>query len=136
MVLGYDPQLEHYWVLDCYEASAKTTAEHCVKFHEFIDRYNCDPVFIDSAAAQFAADLAYVHDIATVSAKKAVLPGITFVQNIVEQNRLFVVPGAQRVLQVLDQYRWDIATQKERPVHDQYSHMADALRYALYSYVV
>ena len=136
VVLGYDPQLEHYWVLDCYEASAKTTAEHCQQFHELIDRYAIDPVFIDSAAAQFAADLAYVHDIATVSAKKAVLPGITFVQNIVEQNRLFVVPGAQRVLQVLDQYRWDIATQKERPVHDQYSHTADALRYALYSYVV
>jgi hypothetical protein len=136
VVLGYDPQLEHYWVLDCYEASAKTTAEHCLKFHELIGRYAVDPVFIDSAAAQFAADLAYVHNIATVSAKKAVLPGITFVQNIVEQNRLFVVPGAQRVLQVLDQYRWDTSTPRERPVHDQYSHTADALRYALYSYVV
>jgi len=136
VVLGYDPQTEHYWVLDEYEAAAKTTAEHCAKFHEFIQRYHCDPIFIDGAAAQFAADLAYVHDIATVGAKKAVLPGITFLQNIVEQNRLFVVPHCQRVLQVLDQYRWDITTQKERPVHDQYSHMADALRYALYSYVV
>lgn len=136
VVLGYDPQTEHYWILDEYEAAAKTTAEHCAKFHELIQRYNCDPIFIDGAAAQFAADLAYVHDIATVGAKKAVLPGITFLQNIIEQNRLFVVPHCQRVLQVLDQYRWDITTQKERPVHDQYSHMADALRYALYSYVV
>lgn len=136
VVLGYDPQTEHYWILDEYEMAAKTTAEHCAKFHEFIQRYRCDPIFIDGAAAQFAADLAYVHDIATVGAKKAVLPGITFLQNVIEQNRLFVVPHCQRVLQVLDQYRWDITTQKERPVHDQYSHMADALRYALYSYVV
>jgi len=136
VVIGYDAQLEHYWILAEYEAAAKTTAEHCQKFQEFLAKYNCDPVFIDSAAAQFAADLAYVHDIATVGAKKAVLPGITFVQNIVEQNRLFVDPGCTRVLQVLDQYRWDIDSDRERPLHDQYSHMADAIRYAIYSYVV
>lgn len=92
VVVGYDPVLEHYWILDEYEAAAKTTAEHCVRFHELIAKHACDPVFIDSAAAQFAADLAYVHDIATVTAKKAVLPGITFLQNVIEQNRLFVVP--------------------------------------------
>ena len=136
VVLGYDPQLEHYWILAEYEAAAKTTQQHCVHFHRLISQYNCDPVFIDSAAAQFAADLAYVHDIATVGAKKAVLPGITFLQNIVEQNRLFVVPECKRVLQVLDQYRWDVDAPRERPVHDQYSHTADAIRYAVYSYVV
>lgn len=136
VVLGYDPQTECFWVLDEYERAAKTTREHAERFHELIQKYSVDPVFIDSAAAQFAADLAYQYDIATVGAKKAVLPGITYLQNIVEQNRLFVQPHCTRVLQVLDQYRWDISAQKERPVHDQYSHMADAMRYAIYSFVV
>lgn len=136
VVIGYDPQTECFWVLDEYERAAKTTREHAERFHELITKYNCDPVFIDSAAAQFAADLAYQYDIATVIAKKAVLPGITYLQNIVEQNRLFVQPNCKRVLQVLDQYRWDISANRERPVHDQYSHMADAMRYATYSFVV
>ena len=136
VVIGYDPQTECFWVLDEYELAAKTTREHAERFHELIQKYNCDPVFIDSAAAQFAADLAYQYDIATVIAKKAVLPGITYLQNIVEQNRLFVQPNCKRVLQVLDQYRWDVSANRERPVHDQYSHMADALRYATYSFVV
>jgi hypothetical protein len=37
---------------------------------------------------------------------------------------------------MLDQYQWDTGANliKERPKHNEYSHMADALRYALYSY--
>ena len=42
------------------------------------------------------------------------------------------------ILAMLDQYRWDNreGLTKEKPKHDEYSHMADALRYALYSYVI
>ena len=57
-------------------------------------------------------------------------------QNIIENDRLIVDVSCKNVLACLDQYRWDISTGllRERPKHDQYSHMADALRYALYSY--
>ena len=59
---------------------------------------------------------------------------IGFVQNLVENNKLKVLSHCTHTLAMLDQYRWDERKTGEKPVHDQYSHMADALRYALYTY--
>lgn len=44
----------------------------------------------------------------------------------------------EHVLAMIDQYRWDDreGLVRERPKHDRHSHTADALRYAIYSYVV
>jgi phage terminase large subunit len=97
-----------------------------------------ETIFIDSAAAQFASDLAYIYDLASTKAKKDVLPGIAYVQTLVAQGRLKVAPHCTHSLAVFDQYRWDTkeGLQKERPKHDQYSHMADAIRYALYTYTL
>jgi len=41
-------------------------------------------------------------------------------------------------LQALDQYQWDANPNllREKPKHNKYSHMADALRYALYTFQV
>ena len=77
-----------------------------------------------------------MYNIATIKAKKDVLPGIAYVQNLVEQGRLKVAPHCTNCLASLEQYRWDNkeGLVKEKPVHDQYSHMADAIRYALYSF--
>jgi phage terminase large subunit len=94
--------------------------------------------FIDSAAPQFASDLAYLYDIATVKAKKDVLSGIAYVQTLIETGRLVVSPHCVETLAMLDQYRWDTrdTVKSEKPLHDKYSHMADALRYALYTYTL
>jgi hypothetical protein len=126
-----------YWVVDEYLESQASTSEHAKHFREQIDRWQVDITFIDSAAAQFAADLAHEYDIATQKAKKDVLPGIAHVQTLIQNNRLRVDPRCKHVLDMLDQYRWDNkdTLTRERPVHDKYSHMADALRYALYTYV-
>jgi hypothetical protein len=42
----------------------------------------------------------------------------------------------RKVLSAFDAYRWDPNPNliKEKPVHDDASHMADAIRYALYSF--
>jgi phage terminase large subunit len=76
------------------------------------------------------------HDISTINATKSVLDGIAYVQMIVEQGKLIVAPKCVHLLAALDQFRWDPKETliTEKPVHDKYSHMADALRYALYSY--
>jgi len=66
------------------------------------------------------------------------------VQSLIESGRLLVDPSCENVLAMFDQYRWDDGNKdkssktivKERPIHDQYSHMADAVRYALYTYTV
>lgn len=121
-----------------YQQQGKTTAEHALHINRLIASYSVDVVFIDSAAAQFASDLAYLYDIPTVKAKKDVLPGIAYVQTLIEQGRLFVDPSCIQTIKMLDQYRWNTkqAGTRERPVHDEYSHMADALRYAIYTFTV
>lgn len=138
VVIIYDFVGDCFWIVDEYLESERTTAQHAEQFRELCARWGVETVFIDSAAAQFASDLAYQYDLATTRAKKDVLPGIAYVQTLVAQNRLRVAPHCTNVRAMFDQYRWDTkeGLQRERPKHDEYSHMADAVRYALYTYTL
>lgn len=137
-VIMYDQVSDCFWIVDEYLKAEATTAQHAVAFQELVTKWGIETIFIDSAAAQFASDLAYIYDIASTRAKKDVLPGIAYVQTLVSQNRLKVAPHCTHSLAVFDQYRWDTkeGLQRERPKHDEYSHMADAIRYALYTYTL
>ena len=136
VVVLWIQELDTFWVVGEYLKSAQNTSEHAQAFRELIDTWSVELVFVDSAAAQFSADLAYIYDIATTRSKKDVLSGISYVQTLVEQGRLLVDPSCTNTIEMLNQYRWDTreTLQRERPLHDQYSHMADALRYALYTF--
>jgi hypothetical protein len=138
VIVLYDPATEYYWVLHDYCEAERSTAQHAEHFHRLIDQYNPEVIFIDSAAAQFSSDLAYTYDISSTKAKKDVLPGIAYLQTIIQQGRLRVLKNCEHVLAMLDQYRWDDreGLVRERPKHDHHSHIADALRYAIYTYVV
>jgi phage terminase large subunit len=138
VVIIYDADGDCFWIVDEYLENEATTAQHAEHFRELCARWGVETIFIDSAAAQFASDLAYIYDLATTKAKKDVLPGIAYVQTLVAQNRLRVAPHCTHALAVFDQYRWDTkeGLQRERPKHDDYSHMADAIRYALYTYTL
>jgi hypothetical protein len=107
-------------------------------FQQLCQRWQVSNVFIDSAAAQFASDLAYLYDIASTKAKKDVLPGIAYVQTLIQQGRLKVLRECEHVLGMFQQYRWDNreGLTKERPLHDKFSHMGDAVRYPLYTYTI
>ena len=136
VVLAYRPTTEMYYVIDEYQESQATTEGHVEHIQKLITKWNIDPIFIDSAAAQFAADLAYTYDIATIKAKKSVLDGIGMVAGLVEQGKIKVAPHCEHVLIMLNEYRWDNKSNlvKERPEHGIASHCADALRYAIYTY--
>jgi hypothetical protein len=138
VVIIYDQTTDWFWIVDEYLQNEATTAEHAEAFKTMCGRWGVETIFIDSAAAQFASDLAYIYDLASTKAKKDVLPGIAYVQTLVAQGRLKVAPHCTHSLAVFDQYRWDNkeGLQKERPKHDEYSHMADAIRYALYTYTL
>ena len=137
-VIVYSPCDETYHVVDEYQDNQATTLQHAARLQELITKWGIETTFIDAAAAQFAADLAYVHDIATIKAKKSVLDGIGLVQTLADQNRIRVSPHCEHTLYMFDQYRWDTkdTVVKERPEHGPASHMADALRYALYTYTI
>jgi len=138
VVIIYDFSGDCFWIVDEYLEAEKTTAEHATAFQGLCTKWGVEVIFIDSAAAQFAGDLAYQYDLSTTKAKKDVLPGIAYVQTLVAQGRLKIAPHCTNVIAMFDQYRWDTkeGLQRERPLHDEYSHMADAVRYALYTYTV
>lgn len=138
VVIAYSEADNCFHIVDEYLKSEATTDKHAHEFRELMQKWGVEVVFIDSAAAQFASDLAYNYDISTTKAKKDVLPGIAYVQTLVEQGRLKIAPHCEHSLAVMDQYRWDPkeTLQREKPLHDEYSHMADAIRYALYTFTI
>lgn len=139
VVVAYDPKTDVFHVVDEYLEAEKTTQEHARSFQALIDRWGLESgIFIDSAAAQFAGDLAYNYDITTIKAKKQVLEGIAYVQTLVEQGRIKVSPHCKHTLEMFDQYQWDNrdTLTREKPVHSRVSHIADALRYCLYTYTI
>ena len=135
-VIAYDWDEKKYYVLDEYLDSERTTEQHAYQIRKMVDKYNIDWIYIDSAAQQTRFDFAQNYDITTVNAKKSVLDGIGHVAGIVDNDDLYVNQGCREVLMCLDQYQWDPNPNlmKERPKHDGASHMADAIRYALYTF--
>jgi len=135
-VIAYDWSEKKYYVLDEYLDSERTTEQHAIAIKKLIDKWNIDYIYIDSAAQQTRFDFAQNYDITTVNAKKSVLDGIGHVAGIVDNDDLFVNQSCREVIMCLDQYQWDPNPNlmKERPKHDGASHMADAMRYALYTF--
>jgi phage terminase large subunit len=136
VVIVYKAKTDSYHIVDEYQESQATTEGHVEKMRELIDKWNVETIFIDSAAAQFAADLAYTYDIATIKAKKSVLDGLAMVASLVEQGRIKVSPHCEHIRIMFNEYRWDNKTNlvKERPEHGMASHCADAVRYAIYTF--
>lgn len=124
----------NYWVVDEY-LERGNTSDHAKSFRKFIDLYDIDDIFIDSAAAQVGADLASMYDISTNKSNKSKLPGISFIQNITERGGLKVSPHCVHTLDAIDQYRWNLKDnlKREDTLHD-YSDLMDAMRYAMYTY--
>ncbi len=135
-VIGYDWDEEKYYLLDEYLDAEKTTEQHANRIQDLVDKWDIDYIYIDSAAQQTRFDFAQNYDISTINAKKSVLDGIAHVAAIVDNDKLQVDQSCAETLQCLDQYQWDANPNlaREKPKHNRASHMADALRYALYSF--
>ena len=126
----------NYYIVDEYFSAEKATSVHARELKRMVDYWDADFVYIDHSAAQTKADLAYDYDISCANANKSKLDGIGYVSSLVDHDRLFIDPKCKHVLECLENYRWDLRPNKlkEDTVHDKFSHMADAIRYALYSY--
>jgi len=135
-VIGYDWDRERFYLVDEYLDAERTTEQHAIEIRKLMDKWDIDWIYIDSAAQQTRYDFAQNFDISTINAKKSVLDGIGHVAGIVDNHHLLVDQRCHHTLQALDQYQWDPNPNlmREKPKHDQYSHMADALRYALYTF--
>ena len=135
-VIAYDWDAEKFYLVDEYLDAEKTTEQHAIQIRQLINKWDIDYIYIDSAAQQTRFDFAQNYDISTINAKKSVLDGIGQVAGIVDNDKLIVHQACKESLASLDQYQWDPNPNllKEKPKHNYASHMADALRYALYSF--
>ena len=135
-VIAYDWDEEKYYLVDEYLDSERTTEQHAAQIRKLIQKWDIDYIYIDSAAQQTRFDFAQNYDISTINAKKSVLDGIGQVAGVVDNDQLIVHQGCRESLMALDQYQWDPNPNlmKERPKHDGASHMADAIRYAIYTF--
>jgi len=135
-VMAYDWDAERYYLLDEYFDSERTTEQHAIEIGKLVDKWGIDYIYIDSAAQQTRFDFAQNYDITTINAKKSVLDGIGHVGGIIDNDRLTVHQRCEESLISLDQYQWDPNPNllREKPKHNYACHMADALRYALYSF--
>jgi|TARA_Y100000289_G_scaffold45213_1_gene45219 hypothetical protein len=135
-VIAYDWDEQKYYLVDEYLDAERTTEQHAAQIQKLIEKWSIDWIYIDSAAQQTRFDFAQNYDITTINAKKSVLDGIGKVATVVDNDLLIVDQRCDETLLCLDQYQWDPNPNlmKERPKHNHASHMADALRYALYSF--
>ena len=136
-VIAYDWDREQFHLVDEYMNAERTTEQHATEIQTLIDKWDIDYIYIDSAAQQTRFDLAQNYDISTINAKKSVLDGIAHVAGIVDNDKLQIDQKCTESQYSIEAYQWDSNPNlmKERPKHDRSSHMADALRYALYSFV-
>ena len=136
-VIAYDWENEKFYLIDEYMDAEKTTEQHATQIRSLIDKHDIDFIYIDSAAQQTRFDLAQNYDITTINAKKSVLDGIAHVAGIVDNNKLCIDQRCRESMYSIESYQWDPNPNllKERPKHDRSSHMADAMRYSLYSFI-
>jgi len=125
---------ERYYVVDEYVSKESTTSTHAQHFRELIDNWGVSSIYIDSAAQQMRADLAYEYDIYCENANKYQNEGIAHLQALLEQNRLVFNIQAPRTYQSMCAYRWKDRGELQKPLHDWSSHCCDALRYAIYTH--
>jgi hypothetical protein len=135
-VIAYDWDEDKYYLVDEYFNNERTTEQHAEEIQKLIDKWDIDYIYIDSAAQQTRFDFAQNYDISTINAKKSVLDGIGHVSAIIDNDKLYVDQECKQSLACLDAYQWDPNPNlmKEKPKHNMASHMADGLRYGLYSF--
>lgn len=126
---------DEYYILDEFISSEIVTSQLAEEILERENEFDIDTIYIDAAAAQAKADFAYEYDITCTNAIKSVLDGITFIQSLIEKDKLFFdIDNARKTYAAMNHYMWNPKTDNPKPVHDWASHPCDAVRYALYTH--
>ena len=136
VVVLYDWISGDFYIVEDYCKAERTTEEHALALHDICSRWNPDFIYIDSAAAQTRHDLAQMYGISSSGAKKSVLDGIGYLGSLFENGKIKICSNCTEVIKTVDQYQWDNrgTVTKEKPLHNSASHIADALRYAIFSF--
>lgn len=133
MIVGYFTN-DTIYIVDEYKENERTSDKHAESFHYMASVHDMDMIYIDGANAQFKNDLAFVYELPTILAKKDKLPGINYVQALLENKRILIDKRCTELLSSMLRYRWNPKENliKPTPLHDG-SDMCDAFRYLVYN---
>ena len=136
VVIAIDYEGRNVYIIDEYLNAEKTTAKHAEEINYAMGIYDISFVYIDSAAQQTKYDLAMDYDISSINANKSVNDGINYIASLLDNGRLYIHKDCTETIKMFINYSWDMRQGliKPKPLHNEYSHIADAVRYALYTY--
>jgi PBSX family phage terminase large subunit len=112
----------------------KTDDELATDIKNFISYKNVSSVYVDPSAASLKIELRN-RGLPVLDAKNDVLPGIKVVSKFIAGKNLVIQKGCKTLIEVLQSYCWDPAAAdrgEDKPLK-KFEHIADALRYAIYS---
>lgn len=123
-----------YYYDSVKQGRQKTDDELARDIKNFIGYRNISAVYVDPSAASLKLELQR-RDLPVLDAKNDVLPGIKVTSKFIAGKNLVIQKGCKTLIEVMQSYCWDPAAAdrgEDRPLK-KFEHIADALRYCIYS---
>ena len=142
VTVGYyiDPEdgKGYYAIIDNFKVNQIGTKELADRIKTKREAHPIEFIFIDNAAQQTKHDLIVEHDLPMYDCHKgkSKIDSITLIQDLIAQGRVKIDPEtAEETYMSLKSYRWKDNVTIPAPIHDEHSHLADAVRYAIHSHL-
>ena len=125
---------EEYYYDSVKGGRQKTDDELATDIYKFVRYHNVSAIYVDPSAASLKAELRN-KNLPVLDAKNDVIEGIKVVSKFIANKNLIVQKGCQTLIEVLQSYCWDpqAADRGEDKPLKKFEHIADALRYSLFS---
>lgn len=125
---------QEYYYDSVKQGRQKTDDELAADIKEFIGYRHVTAVYVDPSAASLKLELR-ARNLPVIDAKNDVLPGIKITSKFISGKSLVIHKSCKTLIEVLQSYCWDPAAAdrgEDKPLK-KFEHIADALRYAIYS---
>ena len=112
----------------------KTDDELASDIKRFISHRNVSGIYVDPSAASLKLELRN-KGLPVIDAKNDVIPGIKVVSKFIAGKNIVIQKGCKTLIEVMQSYCWDPAAAdrgEDKPLK-KFEHIADALRYAIYT---
>lgn len=123
-----------YYYDSVKQGRQKTDDELARDIKNFIGYRNISAIYVDPSAASLKLELQR-RDLPVLDAKNDVLPGIKVTSKFIAGKNLVIQKGCKTLIEVMQSYCWDPAAAdrgEDKPLK-KFEHIADALRYCIYS---
>jgi PBSX family phage terminase large subunit len=126
---------EIYW--DHKNKRQKTNSELADDLCKFIENYAVKAIYIDPSAAAFKTEMRR-RNVPIIDADNDVFNGLDYTVSEMRKGNLFVLENCKNTIKELESYVWDSnkAKRGEDAPLKQNDHLADALRYCIYTHKV